>query len=364
MPPRSGPRLLAALWLCACGSDGANDRQIGEPATAVEGGVALPVEPLMPEPDGGSTLAPEAGALALDGGGAEMALLADENTVFFGPQNPVIYLNDRPSDVYVDGYLLALASNREIELRGLISAGAYAAPVAPPSAVELERKAWVEAARKVGFRGLPDPLVGVEGQTLTRPSSGQIADTTRLGSAGTDLIVREARMATPERPLLIVCGGSITTLADAYLSDPSIAERVVVSWVAGYSSAEVNDYNGLSDRWATEIVLRKFRTFLFPVERDLPATPKARMTAEFPDNELRKLLLTGGNFREDADGDGAAAIAIMLHRYVRRYLRRSIDSGVSLKGDPNGNIWIMAEGDSEAAGNEFFRALSRAFKGG
>jgi hypothetical protein len=184
----------------------------------------------------------------------------------------------------------------------------------------------------------------------------------RIGSAGSDLIVREANRATPERPLLVVIGGGLTTLADAYLADPSITKRVVVSALAGLSVESLDDGNGGSDRWATQIIMRSFRVFVFPSTLDVPYTPELRMMAEFPDTALRDLLLDAGYYRHDYDSDGSPAVTVMLPSFVKSAERRALSQGLTMVPAPDGNIWVMTKGDPIAGGNEFFRALGKAFR--
>ena len=288
------------------------------------------------------------------------------NPVFFGPDNPVVYINDYPRSVYTDAYVYALAANREIQLRGVISSGNDCkcgnGDNYPVSNTPATRTAWIQAAREAGFQNIPDNTNGTQGPTLEEPASGKPAETVRIGSAGSDLIVKEAKLASPERPLLVVVGGGLTTLADAYLADPSITKRVVVSVLAGLSVESLEDGNGGSDRWATQLIMRSFRVFVFPSMLDTPYTPEARMAAEFPDTALRDLLLDAGYYRHDYDSDGPPAVTVMLPGFVKGYERRALMQDLTMVAAPNGNLWVMTQGDPMAGGNEFFRALNKAFR--
>jgi hypothetical protein len=284
---------------------------------------------------------------------------------FFGPANPVIYLNDYPRSVYTDAYIYALAANKEIELRGVISSGNDCrcdnGDNYPISNTPATRTEWIRAAREAGFQNIPDNTNGTQGPTLEEPPSGKPSDTVRIGSPGTDLILREAKLATPERPLLLVVGTGLTTIADAYLADPSITKRVVIAALAGLSAESLDDGNGGSDRWATQLVVSSFRVFLFPSTLDVPYTPEARMMGEFPDTALRDLLLGAGYYKENYDSDGSPAVTVMLHAFVKSYSRRVLMEGLTMVAAPEGNIWVMTKGDPVAGGNEFFRALNKAF---
>lgn len=284
---------------------------------------------------------------------------------FFGAANPVIYINDYPRSVYTDAYIFALAANKEIQLRGIISSGSDCrcdnGDNYPISNTPATRTEWIRAAREAGFQNIPDNTNGTQGPSLEEPPSGKPVDTVRIGSAGTDLIVREAKLATPERPLLLVVGTSLTTVADAYLSDPSITKTVVVAALGGLSAESLDDGNGGSDRWATQLVTSSFRVFMFPSTLDVPFTPEARMASEFPDTALRDLLLAAGYYKENYDSDGSPAVTVMLPGYVKSYERRVLKEALTMVPAPDGNIWVMTKGDPVEGGNEFFRALNKAF---
>ena len=60
-------------------------------------------------------------------------------------------------------------------------------------------------------------------------------------------------------PLIILCGGPLTTIADAYLKDHSIGDKVVVLFAnddgePGGPYYDFRSYNGWADGWAAWIV--------------------------------------------------------------------------------------------------------------
>ncbi len=167
--------------------------------------------------------------------------------------NPVIYDNDWWTDVPDAAYLWAKASAGGANLRGNVVTRdmwewrtGYKFSMAQ---CEAEAKELFAAAGASGLKGIPAPIRGAAA-ALERPASGRIEDTAFTRTPGSDLMVAEARRATPERPLVIFCGGPCTTVATAYLSDPSIADRLVVFQVDG------GVYNGKND-WAWTICERK-----------------------------------------------------------------------------------------------------------
>jgi hypothetical protein len=77
----------------------------------------------------------------------------------------------------------------------------------------------VQAARDSNLRNIPDPIASI-GDPLTRPSSGEIDDTQANHSEGANRIIEAANeFSLPYRPLVVVTGGRLTDVADAYLMD-------------------------------------------------------------------------------------------------------------------------------------------------
>lgn len=168
---------------------------------------------------------------------------------------PIIYDNDWWKDVPDAAYLWAKASLGEADLRGNIVSrdmwnwqGGYTYHLEQGMQ---DARSLLEAARQSGLRNIPDPIPG-SNKALLRPESGKIEDTKFTSTPGSDLIVREARLASPEKPLLIFAGGPCTTVASAYLADPSIVDRTIVFQVDGGA------YNG-KDSWSWEIVKQRCR---------------------------------------------------------------------------------------------------------
>lgn len=57
-------------------------------------------------------------------------------------------------------------------------------------------------------------------------------------------------------PMVVVCAGPLTNVADALLVDPSIAARFKLAWVGGSSTARENEeYNYFTDPAAADFVL-------------------------------------------------------------------------------------------------------------
>ena len=315
--------------------------------------------------------------------------------VLYDASSPVIYDNDEVLDVYTDEYVMALASLGEIQLKGMITSnplvretrwvdpGYYETMVA-------NRAKAVAAARATGFRNIPDPVRGPR-DWLPKPDSGRIEDTKPIGSEGARLIVEEARKATPEKPLIIVVGGPLTAEADAYLLDPSIADKVLVAWLAARRH-DMGGYNGWLDGWAAYIVLQKFRLVQFGTF----AAPRVLKQELFhlPSSPLRdfmynKVLLSDPLAPAEMDADAAPAIALRRPDYILK-TRAVRFSGWVKTGDPRedpkaareiptfqnnlmvsasyrlfglsdwGRATVVKEADSNIATEEWWRAMRRA----
>jgi hypothetical protein len=244
--------------------------------------------------------------------------------VLYDASCPVIYDNDEVMDTYTDEYAMALASLGEIQLKGMISSSPLWPETRFLNATYYEtmvsnRQKVVAAARASGFQHIPDPVRGPN-EALRKPESGRIEDTRPIGSQGSRLIVEEARKASKEKPLVIVIGGGLTAEADAYLLDPSIADKVVVAWLADRRH-DMAGYNGWLDGWADYIVLQKLRLVQFdtvPVPRvlkselyDLPPSP-------LRDFMYNKVLFSDPLAPAGVDADAPPVIAVRRPEYILR----------------------------------------------
>ena len=315
------------------------------------------------------------------GGGQEARI-----TLPYDATCPVVYDNDDHRDVYTDEYLYALASAGQIDLRGIITS--Y-----PHDQDEYREfvagRTWiVELARQSGMTRLPDPIGGTNVR-LARPASGSIEDAAQLDCAGGRLIVEAARDASPERPLVVVMGGPLTSAADAYLIDPSIADRVVVSALFG-SFDGFYRWNAGLDRWAAQIVVERLRVVIFPEVANLDfaaRVPKARLP-ELPETPLREWMIAkhhpSNDLPSERDADGQPAISLVRPDYCRAARRVVLDPTTTgtraashggtasvarpagapadtvplYADDPYGRSLLVTDVDVDVATQAFFRALS------
>jgi hypothetical protein len=172
-----------------------------------------------------------------------------------GPENPIIYDNDWWTDIPDAAYIWAKASLGQANLKGnVITRCTFGWETKYAHSLKQqtdEAERLLRVARESGLKNIPTPVIGST-VALRKPASSRPQDTEFERTAGSELILAEARKATPEKPLLAFVGGSCTTIASAWLSDPSITNRVIVFQVDG------GGYNG-SDQWAWELTMRHFR---------------------------------------------------------------------------------------------------------
>jgi len=264
------------------------------------------------------------------------------------PDNPIIYDNDFWTDVPDAAYLWAKASLGEARLvANVITRCTYGWEKKYAHTLEqsvAEAKKLLQLAKESGLRNIPEPVVGST-VALRKPSSGRVEDTEFERTAGSARIIAEAQKAPPEKPLLIYVGGSCTTVASAYLAEPSIKDRVIVFQIDG------GGYNG-SDQWAWEIAMKRLpfanwargyfwkEVSTWPVARfdTLPANPLCDWLREHARSGLGK---------SNQWGDGPW----IFHLFAPRCLTKAVawDSHA---------ITIPPEGtNAKAMEEEFFRTM-------
>ncbi|WP_114749673.1 apiosidase-like domain-containing protein [Pleomorphovibrio marinus] len=282
--------------------------------------------------------------------------------------SPVIVDNDDHRDVYLEEYLMALGSLGETDLRGIITT--YS-PDEYPLFVK-GREEVLEIARESGLRNLPKLFKGTD-QKLEKPASNRMEDTRPLEINGSQFIVENALKCTPEQPLVVLTGGQLTSVANAYLLDPSIAEKVVVMGVFG---GEKIDYNAGLDAWAWAIIMANFRVVAIPigppgnrgtVYMKPPVVPKARIREELDQSVaffrwMYEKRHPSNELPNEGDFDGHPAILLTQPDYVTEWKRFSFEKldGAGrpvLRHDETGNIWQAEEAEQEVATREFWRVM-------
>jgi hypothetical protein len=214
----------------------------------------------------------------------------------------------------------------------------------------------VAAARASGLDDIPD-VTASAGGPLTRPADGQIDSTTPNRSAGAQLIVELSRqLSTPARPVVVASSTSLTDLANAYLLDHAVVERVVVVAALG-SVAPPNGVmdrpNGDMDPWADWIVSQRFRYVHVGTWYDQTGDVTSALVANLPNNPLGKRIADKvPNIIPDLTAsDQVALLAVALPGFVTAVVRASPDTsagfdstqGPTLVPDAAGNAWVVTQ---------------------
>ncbi len=199
--------------------------------------------------------------------------------------NPVILDNDWWEESVGDEFVYAKATLGQIDLRGLIATrDMWGYPSSFQYTLadclnDLTRD--VGRARQSGLSNIPDPTAGNERPLY--PPGDYIIEHTDYGpsiSDGSNLIVQHAIAASPTRPLLVIVGGALDTVATAYMQNPAIAENMIVFDTGG-------SYNDKSP-WPWQICMERTK-FIYWEDSNAWQNgcigPKAWLY-EFPDNPM------------------------------------------------------------------------------
>lgn len=282
-------------------------------------------------------------------------------------RNPLILANDNVSDNWQGEYAMLLANGGGPKLAGIIVSTSPPWPM-----IEDNLKGWndlVGAARKSGLRDIPDPTTSI-GPRLARPASGQIADTTPNRSDGARFIVETSkRLSLPYRPLVIATGGRLTDVADAYLIDPTVTERVVVVSSLGSTTdtgASMAAPNGEMDPWADAIVAARFRFVQVSAFYDQLSDVPSTRVAELPDNPFGAWIAEKQpkiwKIADAADqvavlAVGVPSFTVAVQRVSPTPLGPRAMAGPDLVWGSEGNAWLVTQSASAGATERFWSIL-------
>jgi hypothetical protein len=267
-------------------------------------------------------------------------------------RNPVIIYNDSASDNWIGEYAVLLAQSSGPPLAGIIVTGSSYWPDAAANT-----RGWndlLTAAKSSGFANLP-PVTTSLGKPLVRPADGQILSTAKNDSAGAELIVERSRqLSLPWRPVVVLAGTQLTDLADAYLIDPSVVDRVVVVAALGTYSAPkgaMNPPNGELDPWADWIVAEVFQYIQVSAFYDQTGDVTTADVPNLPQNALgMEMAMKQPNlFAIVTAADQVSVLSVGLGKFVAAVQQASVDTtagfdstqGPPLIPDPQGNVLIV-----------------------
>jgi hypothetical protein len=285
-------------------------------------------------------------------------------------RNPVILSNDNWSDNWMAEYAFLLADDGGPQIVAItVCASNYWPDLNANVAGWTE---FVSVARASGLGNVPD-ITASAGAPLTRPDDGQIDSTLPNRSPGAQRIIDLSRkLARPSRPLVVLVGTQLTDVADAYLIDPSVAERVVV--VAELGSLELpkalmTGPNGDLDPWADWIVAQRFRYVQVSAVYDQTGDVTAADLRRLPEGPLGQWI---AEKQPDISplrvaADQVAVLAVALPEFVTAVQRAAPDisagfgsppgQGPPLVPDAGGNAWVVTQIAAPLARSQLWRLL-------
>ena len=284
-------------------------------------------------------------------------------------RNPILLANDGVTDNWQGEYAILLANGGGPKLAGIIvnTSG-------PWPDLDTNIAGWrglVAAATASGLRNIPDPISST-GPPLVRPASGQIQDTALTRSEGAKAILdASASLSLPYRPLVVVTGGRLTDVADAYLMDPTVTERVVVVSSMGSTTdtgAAMGPPNGEMDPWADAIVTAHFRfvqvSAYYDQTTDVPTTRLGELPANAFGDWVAAKQPSIFNLDQAADQVGVAAVGISS--FVTAVQKVSAPgligagatAGPDLVADPAGSLLLVTQSKGAEATGRFWQLLT------
>ena len=283
-------------------------------------------------------------------------------------RNPMVLINDSESENWQGEYAVLLANGGGPKVVAIIVGTNPNSPTIQDNVAPWRK--LVKAARDSGLRNIPDPI-GSIGDPLTRPASGAIDDTQANHSEGANRIIEAAsEFSLPYRPVVVVTGGRLTDVADAYLIDRTITQKVVVVSALGSltsTGGAMGVPNGEMDPWADTIVTARFRYVQVSTYYDqLTDVPAARLS-ELPDNAFGKWIAAKQpniwNDPQAADQIVVAAVGIPTFALDVQTVSPSgltaagATTGPTLKTTPGASGWLVRQSDSSAMTARFWQLL-------
>jgi hypothetical protein len=284
-------------------------------------------------------------------------------------RNPLVLVNDGAADNWQGEYAVLLANGGGPPLAGIVVNASK-----PWPDLDANVAGWrdlVSAARASGLRNIPDPIASI-GRPLVRPASGDIEATLPNRSEGARLIVDVSkRLGLPYRPLVVVTGGSLTDVADAYLLDRTVAERVVVVSSLGLmnnAGAGMGIPNGDEDPWADTIVASRLRYVQVSAFYDQLSDVPDASVGRLPANALgARMAAKQPNLWEwQPASDQVSVLAVGIASFATEIQSVTVappvgagaTAGPDLATDPDGARWLVTGCEGAAAATRLWELLT------
>lgn len=277
-------------------------------------------------------------------------------------RNPIVLCNDGAYDDWQGEYALLFAGRGGPNLAGIVINDGW-----PWTDLDENIAGWrqmVAAARQSGLDNLPDPITS-SGPALVRPEDANIDATIPNQSDGARFIIDASRQwSQPHRPLVVITGGRLTDLADAYLMDPTLPERIIV--VASLGTAK--DYggdmglpNGQLDSWSDIIVAQKFRYVQVSSYYDAMTDIPESLLSQLPDNAFTSWIAAkqpGVAYAYDQVGYQVVAMPELVST-ARKVVQRgeSAENVPLLVDDAEGTAMVVSDVNHALATAKFWELL-------
>jgi len=251
-------------------------------------------------------------------------------------RNPVILCNDGATDNWQGEYAALLAGTGAISLSGIIisTGGVW-------SNLQDNLSGWQEmmsAASQSGLSqsGLPLPTpMASASDPLVEPADGNIHHTVFNASDGANLILTASLAST--RPLVVITGGRLTDIAEAYVLDPTVANRIFVVSSLG-SLNLMGTPNGEMDPWADVIVSQQLRYIQVSDFQDYDQTADLNpsILAQLPENPFTDWIKKKqpGIWTDDLAADQVAVAAFAIPGFVSALPQHVAPVGTDSSGSP------------------------------
>ena len=280
-------------------------------------------------------------------------------------RNPIVLLNDGPYDNWQGEYAMLFASTGVLSLAGIVVDSSPVAKSLDDNAAGWQK--MVAAARQSGMSNIPDPLTS-SGLALVQPSDGNIDATAPNNSEGARFIIETSeRLALPFRPLVVLASTRLTDVADAYLIDPGVTDRVVVVSSLGTTTTDgavMGAPNGEMDHWADVIVATKFRYVQVSAFYDQKADLPSSLISQLPANtftswiQSKQSLIYDDVYASDQVGVLAVAVPLFASAVVRAEQRGQDSNNLpTLFNNSTGPVWLVTKVNGALATANFWQML-------
>jgi hypothetical protein len=284
-------------------------------------------------------------------------------------RNPVIIYQDDWSGDWLGEYAVLFANSGGPPLAGIV---VNASKIW--GTLSINEGGWkdlVTAAGSSGLQNIPD-VTASAGMPLARPADGLIDSTAANNSAGAQVIVNVSRqLSQPTLPVVVVSATSLTDVADAYLVDHTVVDRVVVVAALGSYAAPdgiMSGPNGDMDPWADWIVAQRFRYIQVSAYYDQTGDVTAAEIPNLPQNPLgaRMATLQPNIIQVTTASDQVALLASALPKFVVAVERVSPDTSAmfdSTQGPPrvpdaSGDDLVVTQIDASLPAAQLWKMLS------